>query len=535
MRTIKCFFFSGVFVILLAVFPAYILVNLTVSFLISATDEKLPILWFFIAFICSIIFFILAIDQCDKLNFLVRRFFCRSKIWDWFCSDAQRLKLAEAYYNGVGTPRTPEAAFELFQQIADSPKSSPKVTHSQYRLGVMAMEGDGCPLNLEQAKIWLREVRFNSIKLKPVPVDIDLVKNFIEQPKPDYFFNKEKRNHLSEQCRNLLNCYLSNKNQYFLKAEKKLEEIETMEQAEHRKEITKTKKNAQEEANRQMLSYLTHTLRNSLGTGPETIRQTIRLLQGEYRKDMPHYKAINNMVSLLTTFLLIETMLETFKQYISEPKAFQSAWQQDNQGRGSIELVTAFALRQALSRLLFQLHEKLEDLLLTDTNWNLKDLRDSFMTNVVMLELNPERTGQVFAWLKQHLDILELDLESSQKIHFGENKTRFNLLFSVISELLFNAFKYSDGQRRIELTFQTDANHHCLICRNHFNPDLRYQEQGSQKGLDFIKKLMDLLIDSRVELDEDDHVFTVKLFFSVDVFQEGYENKGNHPVAPTCK
>lgn len=293
-----------------------------------------------------------------------------------------------------------------------------------------------------------------------------------------------------------------------------------MEQSELEKQLQKTEKNAQEEANKQMLSYLTHTLRNSLGTGPETVRQTIRLLQGEYHKDLPHYKAINNMVSLLTTFLLIETLIQTFRQYISDHKAFLSAWQQDSQGKGSIEWVMAFALRQALSRILFQLHEKLEDLLPPDTDLDLKMLRDSFMTDVVMLDLSPEHTEPVFAWLKQHLDILELDLEQSKEIHFGENKTRFNFLFSVISELLFNALKYSDGQSRVELVWKTEASHYCLICRNHFNPDLRHREQGSQKGLIFVEKLMGMHQDSRLERFEKNGIFTAQLIFSKAIFEE---------------
>jgi len=525
MRTMKCFFFSGLFVMLFAISPFYVLVDLACTYLICPTDEAPSVAFyvfiFCIALICSVGFFILAIDKCDRLGFWVRQFLCASKIWGPFCSDSLRLKLANAYYNGVGTDRNPKRAFELFNKIATGPKLTDEVAYSQYQLGVMAMNGDGCPLDLQQAKIWLKEVESNSINRKSVaaPVDVYFVRNFIEQSNQVHLFNSKKRNYFYQQCHHLLEYYLSN-NQLFLKTKKKLEEIEEMEQASQLQQLQETEKNAQEEANKQMLSYLTHTLRNSLGTGPETVRQTIRLLQGEYHKDMPHYKAINNMVSLLTTFLLIDTLIQTFKQYISDQKAFRSAWQQDSQGKGSIELVTALALRQALSRILFQLHEKLEDLLPPGTNLDLKNLRDSFMTEVVMLELSPERTEQVFAWLKPHLDVLELDLEQSKGIYFGENKTRFNFLFSVISELLFNAFKYSDGQSRVELVWKTEESHHCLICRNHFNPDLRHREQGSQKGLLFVEKLMGMLKDSRVERFEQNGVFTVQLIFSKAIFEE---------------
>lgn len=92
-----------------------------------------------------------------------------------------------------------------------------------------------------------------------------------------------------------------------------------------------------EKANKQMLSFLTHTLNNSLGTAPEILRQTIYLLNREYEKEIAHYKAIKNILSLLTTFSIIENLIQTVKQYTTEPEIFQLSWQQDNQGEGSID------------------------------------------------------------------------------------------------------------------------------------------------------------------------------------------------------
>ncbi|EDN70554.1 Sel1-like repeat [Beggiatoa sp. PS] len=288
----------------------------------------------------------------------------------------------------------------------------------------------------------------------------------------------------------------------------------------HEQEKQRKIEEAKETANKQMLSFLTHTLNNSLGTAPEMVRQTIRLLSEHYQKDTAHYKAINNVISLFSTFSIVENLLQTFKQYIVEPEKFQLSWQTDNQGKGTIDLIIAFALRQTLSRIFFQLHQKLEELLPPNTEVTLKQLRQSFIDEVVALELNHQNAGQVVAWVKQNFDIFTLTLFNTQHIHFEENKTRFTFLFSVFSEIIFNALKYSDGQNPIKLVWTKEAETYYFTCSNSFNPNLRYREQGSQKGLVFIDKLMTMLKDSRLEHQEENNLFTVKLIFSKTHFEE---------------
>jgi len=288
----------------------------------------------------------------------------------------------------------------------------------------------------------------------------------------------------------------------------------------HEQEKQREIEAAKETANKQMLSFLTHTLNNSLGTAPEMVRQTIRLLNDNYQKDIAHYKAINNVISLFATFSIVENLLQTFKQYIIEPEKFQLSWQMDNQGEGTIDLIIAFALRQTLSRIFFQLHEKLEELLLPATNVNLKQLRQSFIDEVIALELNHQTAGQVFTWVKQKFDIFTLTLVNSQQIHFGENKTRFTFLFSVFSEIIFNALKYSDGQNPIQLVWTKEVDTYSFTCSNSFNLNLRYREQGSEKGLFFINKLMTMLKDSHLKYQEENNIFTVKLIFSKTHFEE---------------
>jgi hypothetical protein len=133
----------------------------------------------------------------------------------------------------------------------------------------------------------------------------------------------------------------------------------------------------QTQTNPEMLSFLTHSLNNILGTAPETVRQTIRLLSrsSDYEKNTAQYKAINNVSSLFVIFSLIDTLITTVKLSVAAPNDFKSSWHQDSQGEDNIELVLAFALRQTVSRILFSSASKVKKLLPSSTEFNIKTLR----------------------------------------------------------------------------------------------------------------------------------------------------------------
>jgi hypothetical protein len=276
-------------------------------------------------------------------------------------------------------------------------------------------------------------------------------------------------------------------------------------------------------ANKQMLSFLTHTLNNSFGIAPEILRQTIYLLNREYEKEKAHDKAIKNILSLFTTFSIIENLVQTFQQYTTEPETLQLSWQQDNQGECSVDLVIAFALRQTLSRIFFQSYRKLKEFLPPDTEFRqyVQQLQGSFMEEIIVLEFNRQNYGQLFTWIKQHFDVFVFDFESATKeIQFEAKKTRFTFLFSIFSEVIFNALKYSDGQSKIQLVWGSKSDEYYFTCTNSFNPKLRYKEQGSKKGLGFINKLMTMLKDSRMTYSEENNQFIVNITFSKINFEE---------------
>jgi hypothetical protein len=276
------------------------------------------------------------------------------------------------------------------------------------------------------------------------------------------------------------------------------------------------------QTNQEMLSFLTHSLNNILGSAPETVRQTIRLLSrsGDYEKNTAQYKAINNISSLFTIFYIVDNLIQTFKQCATKPEIFQLSWHQDNQGEGHIDFVVAFALRQTLSRILFHSSVAKVKELLHDTEINIKKLRHSFIDEIIALELTPDNTEKVFAWIKQHFNIFRFDLEFAKEIHFAENGARFTFLFSILSELIYNALKYSDGLSPIKLVSGIEADLYYFTCTNSFNPDLRYRESGSRQGLEFIDKMMKMLENSSLSYHEQGDIFTVKLSFAKINFEE---------------
>jgi len=285
--------------------------------------------------------------------------------------------------------------------------------------------------------------------------------------------------------------------------------------------------NIEASVDQKTVSFLTHSLGNMLGTAPEAARQAIRLLSSDnYEKNTAHYQAINNISSLLTTFSVVENLIQTFKQYTTKPDIFQLSWHQDKQGKGSIEFVVVFALRQTLSRIFFQSSvAQVKELLPSGAELNIKKLRHSFIDEIIALDLTPDNVQLVLAWLKQHFDIFVFDLEATKNIHFAEKGTRFTSLFSIFSELIYNALKYSNGKAPIKLVWGVETDSYYFTCSNRFNPDLRYRKQGSGKGLEFIDEIMKRLENSRFSYSEQGDTFTVKLSFAKTHFEENlHEN-----------
>jgi hypothetical protein len=282
--------------------------------------------------------------------------------------------------------------------------------------------------------------------------------------------------------------------------------------------MLKTLETNEATVSKEMVSFLTHTLNNCFGTVPSTLRDIIERLSPEYEQKT---KLLNELASLLTTFSMINTLTKTFRLYVANQRRFEMSWHQDNQGgKGNLELVLALALRHAVSSILFSPVDEVERRLPSGTQINIKVLRESFMDEVMVLELDNNNANQVFQWLTQNLNLFSLALEKTSALQFKSNGIRFTFLFAILSELIANALKYSNGEEQIAVIWRMTQDYYEFTIRNPFNPEKRHEEDSTQKGLLFVKELMNRLNQSTIEHGEENNLFTVKLAFHKTNFED---------------
>lgn len=300
------------------------------------------------------------------------------------------------------------------------------------------------------------------------------------------------------------------------KAENSYKEKLSLEKDLSRQRIEKLK--AVEEKEREMLSFFTHTMRNALATAPEALRQAIQLLGSEvYEQDSNHYKAINKMTALFSSLSLTDSLIDTFKQSITDPREYKNAWDSDNTGDATPKWVIAAALRQGLNRILFMSDTtQLRVLLDTQEVVAIKTTRKSFINKVLPLNLGENSENAFLAWVEQHAPKIEVVIDERDDVHFGASQTRFSLLFAITSELILNALKYWDGQGSIRIHWKrTESGEYAFSVTNHSQPGASSRLAGTHKGLAFIKRLIELLgTQSQFDCQVNDNVFTASLILN---------------------
>lgn len=261
---------------------------------------------------------------------------------------------------------------------------------------------------------------------------------------------------------------------------------------------------AHEETHKQTISFLTHTLNNALSTGPETVRTVIEILGSDlYDQGQAEYKAINNMASLFPVFLFAESLLKTFKLYVSDPEQIREKWQNDTSGDADVSLVIAMALRQSIARFVFSSNHlaQLKRLLPKQGKEAIKEVRKSFVDEIIPLEMSAATAGKVFEWGRAHFNILNVEIDPDAELTFTSNATRYMFYFAAFSELIYNALKYADGQQPIVVKWFRQGGDYRFSCTNSCQPTPKElpSQEGSNKGLSFIHKLMSMLENSALE------------------------------------
>ncbi len=289
------------------------------------------------------------------------------------------------------------------------------------------------------------------------------------------------------------------------------------------------KAEAQVEAEQQMLSYLTHTLRSSLSGGPETVDQILRLshkLIGEKYQEPEIYKITNNLASLYSIFTSVENMLKTYKFYVTEPSEINRKWQEDVTGSMSLEYLLSLVLKQGVSRILFEESNlaQFRSLVAAQTSQSMKDVRESFLNEVLLAEGEGQDAYQVLAWLARFFPVTSLNVRGSD-VQFDPDGIRFNLLFAILSEIIYNSLKYTDSGQPFEIEWNKQGQQHVFSCRNRFSPDST-KKTGSQKGLAFVKALTKTVVGITFSYKSENNVFSAQLYFKESALnrKERYEN-----------
>jgi signal transduction histidine kinase len=275
-----------------------------------------------------------------------------------------------------------------------------------------------------------------------------------------------------------------------------------------------TRVNEREQTQKDMLSYLTHTLNNTLSGGPEAARQAMRILGSELYENNQEYKAINNIASMFSTFLFAQQLLKTFKLYIAEPESLRQNWEADVDGDASMRMVLALTLRQTLSQVVFASNHQaaLRRLLPHKESGAVKVIRKAFMDEIVPLDVDDVNAEQVFDWVREHLGIIHMSIDPAAELRFRSNSTRFTFFFSSFSELVYNALKYSDGAQPIEITWDQKNGDDVFRCANTWTNESVQGAEGSGKGLVFLARLVEML-GARFEKRIDGNRFVAEILF----------------------
>jgi TPR repeat protein/signal transduction histidine kinase len=276
---------------------------------------------------------------------------------------------------------------------------------------------------------------------------------------------------------------------------------------------------AREETKKDMLSYLTHTLNNTLAAAPETARQAIRLIERDVRDDSGRPRAISNIAAMLSTFLLAQQLMQTFRHYIADPDDLRNNWYKNRGSNASIRQVLALSLRQSLSQLLFSgSHLASLRRLLPDATTS--DIEASFIHDVIPLEPDEPGAELILEWVRKKLGILDVSVSQDAEIPIGRDSGRFMFLYSTFSELIFNAIKYSDGVNPVAVSWRrTEAADAVFRVENSWSKNSTSGAEGTGRGLDFIKRMAELL-GASFEKKCEGNRFVAILCFPKELFME---------------
>lgn len=267
-------------------------------------------------------------------------------------------------------------------------------------------------------------------------------------------------------------------------------------------------------AEKQMLAFLTHTLSNTLSGGPITVEQVLddaqAMLGDQYQQDDVQ-RFINNVASLKSTFLAMANMLRAYKIFVNRPEIFEQKWLEDTGGTHSFDALLSAVLKQTLGSLLFEETnvDQLDRIVTSIGGRDASEVREAFLNDLLWSRTVSSDSDQVFRWCQLYLPLISTTRGASV-LTFNPMGVRYSFLFSILSEIVYNALKYTDCQEPIQINWDMKLNTFSFVCQNTFSK-LSTRSSGSQKGLEFVGGLAQMIDGIEVLHRSEDAKFKVEL------------------------
>lgn len=276
------------------------------------------------------------------------------------------------------------------------------------------------------------------------------------------------------------------------KTQRALHHFRDMRDAEEKAARQREIERAREEEQRDMLSFLSHTLINATTGGADEVREIAgRLARLQATVDLSDEAA--RLAAETSRMAMVEGLVNVFKQYASDPKALSQMWAQDEGGKFSVLQVAALAIRQSLLRFYFStVHENDFQRLMPRADY--ASLAHEFMADVAVLDMNlVDDVQRLLQWIQARLPFLQLDMEGLASMQLKQGGARAIVVFSLVGEFLANALKYAAANSPIMLTVVAESDGLRIACSNTLVSGLPPPVLGGRTGLAFVRKVCELI------------------------------------------
>lgn len=249
------------------------------------------------------------------------------------------------------------------------------------------------------------------------------------------------------------------------------------------------------------LSFISHTLKNALSGGSQTIERIIdtakEALEEDFVKNDMAYYAFTDLSKLKSTFILLDSMMESFKLFTRKSDDFIKEWEKDENGEGTPKRLIATIVIHLLNRILFSdaFGDVRERLFKNKSEDEIIEIQQMYLKEMATKEINKDTENEVLNWIKETIQFIEIQIDDNET-NWSLRGVKYNLIFSILSETLLNAMKYSNGTSPIHFKWNLHNNWSRqkieIFCLNNYDEE-SIKESDSKSGINFIENLLNKL------------------------------------------